>query len=126
VWLSQQLASNIMLAAFGVLLIGFSAAIVREQVIQHRPITLVVDHDRGLLRVGGREIRIEDVKSVDVVYGRALYWSSGKNEHIPGYRIVVTTRSGNQVPATKDFRAGGHAHHERARDALLNAMSKPA
>ncbi len=123
VWITQGTWTYVMCTAFAIGIFVLAYVMVREQVRQHRPIRVVIDHDRHLLLIGGREIATRDIASVVVEQGRALFWSSGKNEHIPGWRLVVRTKSiGEEIPATKDFRAGGHADHENARKQILKAL----
>lgn len=123
VWITQGTWTYIMCTAFALGVFALAYVMVREQVRQHRPIRVVVDHDRHLLLIGGREVATRDIASVIVEQGRALFWSSGKNEHIPGWRLVVRTKSiGEEIPATKDFRAGRHADHEHARKQILKAL----
>ena len=124
VWLSPSAASNIMMALFGVAMAWLTFVVLREQLRQLFAIVIEVDHDRGVVRLGGREVRVDEIHSVDVQPGRALFWASGKNEHVPGFRIVIATKHGKTVPATPDYRAGGHIDHERARDQVLAAIGR--
>ena len=124
VWLRRSVGSALMMALFALGIGALGVMLLREQCGQLRAIRVLVDHERGLVIVGKQEIAISKIKSIDVEFGRALYWSSGKHEHVPGYRIVITRRGGDKAAATKEFRAGDGAVHERARKDLLRAIGR--
>lgn len=124
IWLHPSITMMIFMVLFGLGLFAVGVASFREQLIQLRPVRVVVDPERELVIVRKQEIPWREIEDVKVAYGRALFWASGKNEHVPGYRLVFVRRSGDDIPATKDYRAGDPNAHERARTAILRALGK--
>ena len=122
-WLTPG-PSSLALAFMGLVLLGFGGMVLREQIRQIRPIRIVVDHEREVVVLTQGEVPFNEIDDVTVELGRAHYWSSGKNEYIPGHRVVVVRKLGDDIPATKDFRAGDHRVHEGARKALLRALGR--
>lgn len=122
-WLSSP-AWLVFLTLAGGGLLAFGVVSLREQLSQLRPIRVVVLPEREVVVVRGREVPWREIEDVKVALGRALVWSSGKNERLPGYRLVLIRRSGDDFPVTKEYRAGDPAAHERARDALLRALGR--
>jgi hypothetical protein len=124
VWLRRSVPSAIMMAIFALGVFALGVVMLREQLGQLRPIRVVVDHERGVVLVRGQEISIRKIESVDVELGSALYWSSGKGEHVPGYRVVIARRGGGVIPVTQEYRAGDAAVHDRARKDILGAIGR--
>ncbi|MCW5831844.1 MAG: hypothetical protein KIS78_05260 [Labilithrix sp.] len=123
-WLSTGPFSNVVLSLGSLFLCALGGAMLREQLAQRRPIRLVVDHEREVVGIGKREIPFAEIDDVTVELGRAHFWSSRKNEHVPGHRLVVVRRFGDDVPATREFRAGDRGPHDGARKALLLALGR--
>ena len=123
VWMHPSIVGMVFMVIFGLALIAIGVAMLREQIVQLRPIRIVLDPEREVVLVGKHEIPWREIEDVKVEFGRALFWSSGKNEHVPGYRLVFVRRAGN-IPATKDFRAGEGSAHERAQKKILRALGR--
>ena len=121
-WLgSGALQTGLMLLlALGFPVLAF--VMVRETLAQRRWIEIAVDHDRRVVAIGGQEVSFDEIDDVGIDNGRALYWASGKNEHIPGYRIFVELVDRSRIFATRDYRAGELGEHERARFAQLREL----
>jgi hypothetical protein len=127
VWLTSPLLSSVAGALFGVGLLALAFAMIREQVRPLMPIRAVVDHDAEVVRVArARAVALGAIEGVRVEAGRALYWASGKHEHVPGWRVALVLRGGEEVPLTPDFRAGPLEDHEAARAKLAAALGLPA
>mgnify|MGYP001172754591 CR=1 FL=1 len=124
VWLSPSIAGWILITAFGLTLTAIGIACLREQLIQLRRIRIAVIPEREVVVVRGKEIPWSEIEDVKVAHGRALFWASGKNEHVPGFRLVFILRSGTDIPATPDYRAGDPNAHERARKTILLALGR--
>lgn len=124
-WLTPN-RNTVVLMLVGLMLAGFGGMVLREQIRQIRSIRIVVDHEREVVILAQHEVPFNEIDGVTVELGRAHYWSSGKNEYITGHRVVVVRRFGDDVPATKDFRAGDHRVHDEARVALLCALGRDA
>lgn len=124
IWLDISLSKMAFMLLFGGGIFAFGLASLREQLVQLRPIRVVVIPEREVVVVRGQEIPWKEIEDVRVAYGRALFWASGKNEHVPGCRLVFIRRSGNDIPATKDYRAGDVNRHERARKQILRALGR--
>jgi uncharacterized protein (UPF0248 family) len=123
-WLTLGPGTNILMSLVSLMFGFIGVAILREQIGQLRPIRLVVDHQREVVILRGREIPFREIDAVTVEDGRALFWSSRKNEHIPGHRLLVVRRKGDSVAATREFRAGARNEHEQARKTLLRALGR--
>jgi hypothetical protein len=123
-WLSLGPATNIVMTFFALLLGTMGVCLLREQLGQLRPIRVVVDHEREVVIVRRREVPFREIDTVMVEYGRALFWSSRKNEHVPGHRLVLVRRQGADIAVTRAFRAGARSEHEQARRALLHALKR--
>ncbi|MBX3206527.1 MAG: hypothetical protein KF764_15740 [Labilithrix sp.] len=123
-WLATAPVSAAMMTLMGLGMCALGGAMLREQLAQRRPIRVVVHHDREVVAVRKREIPFAEIDGVTVELGRAHFWSSRKNEHIPGHRLVIVTRFGDDVPVTREFRAGERGPHEGARRALLRALGR--
>jgi hypothetical protein len=124
-WTSRGPLSNILTTLFSIGFIAMGIAFLREQLGQLRPIRIVVDHTREIVTFRRLEIPFEEIESVIVESGRALKWSSKKNEHVPGFRLVVLRATGVALPVTQGFRAGPRQAHELARKQILGAMGRP-
>jgi len=112
-------------AALMAMLFGFlGGAIIAEQIRQLRAIRLVVDHEREVLRLDRDEVPFDEIKDLQVDFGGALTWSSRRGEQVPGYRIVVHRKRGEDVYATRGYRAGSYEAHERARLDVLRALGR--
>jgi hypothetical protein len=105
--------------------LAIAFALIRETVRQRSFITIVIDHDRRNVTIGGQDVGFDEIRMVGVDTGRALFWASGKNEHIPGYRVFVAL-DGMRVFATKDYRAGpgntAEQEHERIKTQLAREI----
>lgn len=123
-WTSRGPITNVWTTVFSIGLAVLGVLMLREQLEQLRPIRIVVDHERGLVRVRGVEIPIAEIADVNVEVGRALFWSSGRGEHIPGHRLVIERQHGPSVCATRSYRAGHPRDHDRARKDLLTALGR--
>jgi hypothetical protein len=121
-WLRPSLATMTLMSLFGLALLAIGVAMLREQLGQLRPVRIVLDHAREVVVVRKHEIPWREIADVTVEHGRALFWSSGKNEHVPGYRLVFVRRSGTAIPATKAFRAGDPNAHERAQRTVRRVL----
>lgn len=124
IWLRPSVLTMTLMSVFGLLALAFAVAMVREQLVQLRPVRVILDREREVVVVRKHEIPWREIDDVVVEYGRALFWSSGKNEHVPGFRLLFVRRSGDAVPATKEFRAGDQNAHERARKTILRALGR--
>lgn len=122
-WLTPGF-NTLALTLMGLVLLGIGGTILRDQIRQILPIRIVVDHEREVVVLSQHEVPFNEIDDVTVELGRAHYWSSGKNEYIPGHRVVVVRNFGDDIPATKDFRAGDHGVHDGARKALLRALGR--
>ena len=122
-WLTPGLG-NLALVLLSVAILTMGVVMLRDQLRQLRPIRIVVDHAREVVVVSKREIPFNEIDDITVELGRAHYWASRKNEYIPGHRIVVVRNFGDDIPATKDFRAGERGVHDGARKALLRALGR--
>ena len=123
-WLTRGPASNIFLTIFSLAFGVIGVTMLREQLGQLRRIRVVVDHTRKIVSVRGQDIPWSEIEDVSLDLGRALFWSSGKNEHVPGHRLLIERRVGKSVLVTRDFRAGHVAGHEQARRKILNALGR--
>ena len=124
IWLRPSITMMVFMAPFGLALMAVGIACLREQLGQLRPVRVIVDPDREIVVVRKLEIPWREIEDVTLEHGRALFWSSGKNEHVPGYRLVFVRRSGHDIPATKEYRAGDPNAHERARSTILRALGR--
>ncbi len=124
IWLMPHLVTMAYMLAFGLGFIAFGVVSLREQLGQLRPIRIVIDPEREVVIMRRQEIPWSEIAHVDIEGGRALYWASGKNEYIPGHRLRFVRRSGPDIPATKEFRAGDPTAHERARRTILRALGR--
>jgi len=66
-----------------------------------------------------------EIDGVVLNRGRALFWASGKNEHVPGFRLVVMLKNGKSIPLTKDHRVGPQQIHDAAKKDILKALGLP-
>jgi hypothetical protein len=123
-WISLGFWSNLLITLFGCLFSVIASAIVREQLVTLRPVTVVVDHARSVIVIGKKEVPFAEITDVTVESGRALFWSSGKNEHVPGFRLLFLRQIGPPIPATKEFRAGERKPHEDARRRVLQEIGR--
>ena len=123
-WLTTGSMSAAMMMLMTLLMFGLGGVMLREQLAQRRSIRVVVDHEREVVLVRKREIPFAEIDDVTVELGRAHFWSSRKNEHVTGHRLVVVTRFGDDVPVTREFRAGERGPHDGARRALLRALGR--
>ncbi len=111
----------------GLVVARLAYGILRELAAQYFPIVVTVDHEARLLRLPGRvAVRFDDIDEIVIDRGQALRATSGKNEHIPGYRIVVRTKNRVVIPLTKDHRVGPEQLHDKARRDILEAIAKKA
>jgi hypothetical protein len=123
-WLSLGVGSNVMIGVFGLVFGMVAFAIIREQTITLRPVRVTIDHARQVLVVRQQEIPFAELHDVRIEHGRALFWSSGKNEIVPGARLVFERKRGAPIPATKEFRAGDRAPHEMAQKRILQEIGR--
>jgi hypothetical protein len=121
-WLRPSLATMTLMSLFGLGMFAIGVAMLREQLGQLRKVRIVLDHAREVVVVRKHEIPWREIADVTVEHGRALFWSSGKNEHVPGYRLVFVRRSGTAIPATKEFRAGDPNVHARAQQTIRRVL----
>lgn len=123
-WLTSGPMSTAMVTLMSLLLAALGGAMLREQLAQRRTIRIVVDHEREVVAIGKREIPFDEIDDVTVEFGRAHFWSSRRNEHVAGHRLLIVRRFGDDVPATREFRAGDRGPHDGARRALLRAIDR--
>lgn len=123
-WLSLGPLTSVVITLFGGVLLAMGGALLREQLVQLRAARIVVDHARQVVTVRDEVIPWNEIQETSVEAGRALFWSSGKNEYIVGYRLVIVLKSGVLLPVTTDFRAGDADPHERAGKALDRALGR--
>jgi hypothetical protein len=124
VWLRESVGINIVLVVLGCVFLAIVTAMIRETVMQRRWIKIVIDHDRRMVGIGGQEVGFDEIRLVGVDSGKALFWASGKNEHIPGYRVFVELMDGIRVFAHKDYRAGKGNTAAQEHDAIKTRLAR--
>lgn len=123
-WFRESVIVMFLMLLISAVLFTMSVLMVRETVTQRRWITIVIDHDRRVVGIGGQEVGFDEIRLVGVDTGKALFWASAKNEHIPGYRVFIELMDGIRVFATRDYRAGPGNTAEQAHEAIKTRIAR--